>query len=276
MGQRPKTIRVMIAAHKPYRMPQDAMYLPLHVGAEGKTDANGAPLDLGWQKDNTGDHISGKNASYCELTALYWGWKNLKADYLGLVHYRRYFMYRRKGKDPFGNILTGREAQALFRKYRVIVPAKRRYYIETLYSHYAHTHYSEHLDLAKQIILEQCPEYAGSLKQVYARRWGYMFNMQIMERPLMDAYCAWLFPILEELEKRCRTRDLSFFQGRFYGRVSEILFNVWLMEQQRQGVLAAAEIKELPCIYMEPVNRVKKGITFLQARFFHKKYEGSF
>ena len=28
------------------------MYLPLHVGAEGKTDQNGNPLDLGYQKDN--------------------------------------------------------------------------------------------------------------------------------------------------------------------------------------------------------------------------------
>lgn len=31
-------------------MPQDAMYLPLHVGAEGKTDQNGNPLDLGIKK----------------------------------------------------------------------------------------------------------------------------------------------------------------------------------------------------------------------------------
>ncbi len=276
MAARRGGIRVLIAAHKSYRMPEDRMYLPLHVGAEGKTDASGAPLDLGWQKDNTGDHISGKNASYCELTALYWGWKNLEADYLGLVHYRRYFMYRKKSKDPFENILTGREARAIFQKYRVIVPKKRRYYIETLYSHYAHTHYSEHLDLARDIISERCPEYGRSLELVYRRRWGYMFNMEIMERPLQDAYCEWLFPILEELEKRCRTAELSFFQGRFYGRVSEILFNVWLQEQQKQGVLKAEEIIELPCIYMEHVNRLKKGTAFLKARFFHKKYEGSF
>ncbi len=269
-------IRVLIAAHKKYRMPEDPIYLPLHVGAEGKTDASGAPLDLGWQKDNTGTHISEKNASFCELTGLYWGWKNLDADYLGLVHYRRYFMYRKKGKDPFENILTGAQARKILRTHRVIVPKKRNYYIETLYSHYAHTHYSEHLDLAREIIAEQCPDYLKSLDLVYRRKWGYMFNMEIMERSLQDAYCSWLFPILFELEKRCGTNDLSFFQGRFYGRVSEILFNVWLETQKQNGVIRAEEIMELPCIYMEQVNRVKKGLSFLKAKFFHKKYEGSF
>ena len=28
-------------------MPEDEIYIPLHVGAEGKTDANGNPLDFG-------------------------------------------------------------------------------------------------------------------------------------------------------------------------------------------------------------------------------------
>ena len=29
-------IKIIIAAHKKYRMPQDDIYIPLHVGAEGK------------------------------------------------------------------------------------------------------------------------------------------------------------------------------------------------------------------------------------------------
>ena len=77
-------IKVIVAAHKPYRMPQDSMYLPLQVGRAL------ADQDLGWQGDNTGDNISLKNPYYCELTGLYWAWKNLKADAIGLVHYRRF------------------------------------------------------------------------------------------------------------------------------------------------------------------------------------------
>ena len=90
-------IKVIIATHKKYRMPEDKLYLPLHVGAEGKTDEEGNPLDLGYQKDNTGENISELNPSFCELTGLYWAWKNLDADYVGLAHYRRHFMGKGKG-----------------------------------------------------------------------------------------------------------------------------------------------------------------------------------
>ena len=62
-----KDIKIVIAAHKPYRMPEDTMYVPLHVGAEGKKNPDGTPLDLGYQKDNEGDNISAKNPYYCDL-----------------------------------------------------------------------------------------------------------------------------------------------------------------------------------------------------------------
>ena len=55
-------IKIMVAAHKPYQMPEDKAYYPVHVGAEGKFDESGKILDLGFDKDNTGDNISIKNA----------------------------------------------------------------------------------------------------------------------------------------------------------------------------------------------------------------------
>lgn len=90
------SVKIVVATHKKYKMPSDAMYIPLHVGAEGKKDSDGNELDLGYIKDNTGENISILNPSFCELTGLYWAWKNLDSDYIGLVHYRRYFGTKKK------------------------------------------------------------------------------------------------------------------------------------------------------------------------------------
>lgn len=266
--------KIIIATHKKYRMPADKLYLPLHVGAKGKTDSNGNPLDLGYQKDNTGDNISELNASFCELTGLYWAWKNLNYDYIGLAHYRRHFSLN--GKQGFDNILTYDELEPYLGKIKVFVPNKRRYLIETLYSHYKHTHYSSQLDETRRIIAEKYPEYLKSYDCVIKHTWGYMFNMMIMRKDILNAYCTWLFDILFELRERIDSSSLDAFQGRFYGRVSEIIFNVWLDYQIRTKKIKKKEIKEIPCIHMEHINWLKKGSAFLEAKFFNKKYKRSF
>lgn len=71
-----KNTKIIIATHKKYKMPNDKMYVPVQVGKEGKEN-------LGYQPDNEGDNISSKNPYFCELTGLYWAWKNLSADYIG-------------------------------------------------------------------------------------------------------------------------------------------------------------------------------------------------
>ena len=117
-----KDIKIIIATHKQYFMPSDDMYLPLHVGKLGKEE-------LGYQGDDTGDNISAKNPNYCELTGLYWAWKNLPNDYLGLIHYRRFFSVKNRAerkKNPLETLyLTHEEASQLLSQYDVIVPSKR-------------------------------------------------------------------------------------------------------------------------------------------------------
>ena len=154
-----KDIKIIVAAHKKYPMPKDSMYLPVQVGAAGKDD-------IGYTRDDSGDNISTKNPNYCELTGLYWAWKNLKCDYVGLVHYRRNFTQKkqpviRPGRTPercLEDVLTQEEADALLEKFDVIVPTRRNYFIETIYSHYANTHYQEHLDVTREIIEERYPD----------------------------------------------------------------------------------------------------------------------
>ena len=64
-------IKILVACHKADpNIRHDDIYMPIQVGK-----ALHPELDLGFQCDNTGDNISEKNGSYCELTALYWAWK---------------------------------------------------------------------------------------------------------------------------------------------------------------------------------------------------------
>lgn len=273
MGRIDQKLKIFIACHKKCEVPGDPIYLPLHVGAEGKDD-------IGFTKDNTGDNISAENPRFCELTGLYWVWKNLDCKYLGLVHYRRYFTMKsrsyRKSHDALDCVLTSHEVSRLLSRYRVLLPKKRHYYIETLYKHYAHTFDERQLDIAREIITERCPEYTDSFDEVMKQTSGYMFNMFIMEKKLSDAYCAWLFPILFELVKRYDDSELSDFDRRYVGRVSERLFNVWLKQQLKYGVIKPEEMHEVDYLYMGEIDWKRKILSFLAAKFFHKKYEKSF
>lgn len=260
--------KIIIATHKQYNFPSDKIYLPLHVGKADKKD-------LGLMGDDTGENISFKNGEYCELTGLYWAWKNLTEDYIGLVHYRRHFSNSNKSKkNKFENILTELELSRLIPHYDVLVPKKRKYYIETLYSHYKHTHYKEHLDYTRNILVLNFPDYVSSYDKIVNKTSGYMFNMFIMRKELVDEYCRWLFSVLLELEELIDSTSLTPFHRRFYGRVSEILFNVWL--ENKKITSPSIKIKEINHIHMDKINWFKKGISFLRAKFSNKKYQGSF
>ena len=262
-----KNIKILVATHKNYKMPADtSVYLPIHVGCEGKEN-------LGFQGDNSGENISTLNPYYCELTGLYWAWRNLDCDYLGLVHYRRYFTKMTKKYNESINIddviLNRHEIEELLENSEVIVPKRRKYYIETLYSHYDHTFDGTHLDLARKIIEQKNPEYLASFDKVMKQRSGYMFNMFIMKKELADDYVTWLFPILDSMYESMDLSGLTDFEVRLFGRVSELLFNVWLDKNN-------LNIKEVSFMYMEKVDLFKKGTSFLMAKFFGKKYGQSF
>jgi hypothetical protein len=227
------------------------------------------------QRDDEGDNISEKNPYYCELTGLYYAWKNLDADVIGLVHYRRYFSMKslsyRKKNGVIESALTHDEAVALLTRADIVVPKKRHYYIESLYSHYAHTLDASHLDKAKEIIAKDYPEYMTALVKTYARSWGYMFNMAIMPKEYLDEYCTWVFDVLEKLEAYINVEELDAFSARLFGRVSEILFNVWVEKKLEDGM----SVVECPVVDVEKINWPKKIVGFLQAKFLGKKYKAS-
>lgn len=251
-------IKMMVATHKPYKMPEDEAYYPVHVGAEGKES-------IGFTPDNIGDNISNKNANYCELTGLYYMWKNEEYDVLGLVHYRRYFIHsKKKAKDVWDKILTKNNIKSIMQYTDIVLPKKRNYFIETNYSQYVHAHHAEDLNVTREILTEKYPEFLEAYDKSMKKTSGHRFNMFIMTKKYADEYCEWLFDILFELEKRLDISDYSVNDARVFGFVSERLLDVWLDTKRY-------EYKELPVQFMEKENWWKKGTSFLKRKFIGKE-----
>lgn len=236
-------------------MPSDSLYLPVFVGKEIHPDVNKT-----FQGDNTGDNISVKNPNYNELTALYWGWKNLEIDGMGLVHYRRYLSL--KGGKSFDNILTMDESKKLLSKYDVILPKRRNYYIETNKSHYLHVHEKEPLEVMTKVIKQDYPEYVPAMEKVFNRTWAHMFNMFIMKKKVLNEYCTWLFDILSKVEDQIDIREYTSYEKRVYGFLSELMLDIWLETHPEYTT------HEVKYVFMEKTNWVKKGGRFLYRRIF--------
>lgn len=247
-------IKIIVATHKNYWMPKEELYLPLHVGAEGKN------LELGYTKDNIGDNISNKNKNYCELTGLYWAWKNLDADYIGLAHYRRHFCIKGAKGSKQEKILNLQQAKELLSRVDIILPKPRNYYIETNYSQYAHAHHAIDLDLTRQIIQEKYPEYIGEFDLSMNKTTGHRFNMFIMSKEKFDEYCTWLFEILFELENRLDISSYNANDSRVFGFVSERLLDVWIGTKRYKYI-------DIPYIFMEKQNWLVKGFNFVKRKF---------
>jgi hypothetical protein len=263
-----KQISVVVATHKAYRMPSDPMYVPIHVGTALHPDV--LPEMLG---DNTGDNISDRNAFYSELTGLYWLWKNGQSEYKGLTHYRRHFatsgISRIFKKDRFDRIVGQSEVMELLGDHDIIVARKRNYYIESVYSHYAHTFHAEQFDVCRDVLSDMRPAYLPAWDHLMESKSAHIFNMFIMSGSKFDEYCEYMFPVLFELERRIDPRKYDSFNARYIGRVSERLLDPWL---ETNGY----SYSELPVLNTEPVNWVNKGSSFLLAKLGLKKYGKSF
>ncbi len=242
-------IKIIIASHKEYPMPAESMYLPVLAGAALCESAH-----PGFVRDDTGDHISERNNRYSELSALYWAWKNLPAQYLGLCHYRRYLSVCPKGRNR--HILRQDELEPLLKSHDIVLANERNYVIETNYSQYIHAHHKVDLDLTREVIADLYPDYLQAYDRRMAMTRGHRFNLFVMRRDLADQYCQWLFDILFELEKRLDVVGYEGRDARVYGLVSERLIDVWF---DARGLTYA----EVSYMMTEKEHLIRKGLCMI-------------
>ncbi len=225
-------IKILVTCHKADpNIRQDDIYMPIQVGK-----ALHPELDLGFQCDNTGDNISEKNGSYCELTALYWAWKNLKdVDYIGLCHYRRYFDLSKKGEV---NTYQGIHKLNFLKDHDLIIDKLKKYEIivpsdsilsTSLFAHYSYFHNSEDMREVERIIDSKYPDYMDSFIHImYHNNKFHQYNMFVTSWEIFDKLCNWIFGILFQLDQVLHIEHYNPVQQRVYGYISERLVNVYI------------------------------------------------
>ncbi|MCQ2791929.1 MAG: DUF4422 domain-containing protein [Bacilli bacterium] len=254
---------ILVCTHIPFTLYANSFYKLIQAGAVNKPS-------FGIARDDEGDNISDKNPYYSELTALYWGWKHLDYDFLGLAHYRRYFKGRLRisADDKTVHVISEEECKSILSNYDIIVPKKRYYIIETLYDHYCRTLRPEPLKAAEEVIKDKYPEYLKEFNNLRKRRSAHMFNMLIANKTFLDKYLPWLFDVLGAIENKIDSSTWSDYEKRYMGSVSELMLDIYLRHNN-------IKYKEVGYLELIAFAKLRKGINYLRAKFFGKRYKKS-
>ena len=239
-------IALYVCCHREFPVPAHPLLRPIQVGA-----ALAERRFSGFLHDDEGENISERNRSYCELTAQYWAWKNSEAEYCGFFHYRRFLypdpsarrpyilrplptedMLKLLGYDGFGSLI---------RQYDLILPMREDMYIPVR-EHYAKApfHHGDDLARMERIIADLHPEDVAAAETYLSGTAQYFGNIFIMRRSVFEAYCAWLFPLLEEFDHRTVTSGYSAQEARVDGYLAERLLGVFA--EARRGTLKMLEL----------------------------------
>lgn len=298
------SIKILIASHKPFKVPEGKYFQPIHVGREiaqtlskdGKiSDKDSKWLVDNMMGDNEGENISVKNRYYSECTALYWAWKNYdklgNPDYIGLMHYRRHFIfndeyYETKSKNKWESALgfvsemfidddyiqkiglNDENIEHACKNYDLIVSKDTKLdliYGRNLREDYANTIPGvkvKDFDRMVDIVYSDYPEYKAVLDEKINGYTKSLYQMFIMKREMFFEYCEFLFGVLFKIEADMNFDEYSTNGKRTLGYLAEDLLSmfVWQKEAENMNILKlGATMVEFPYEDSEILALLKKG-----------------
>ena len=264
------TVVIAVSCHKPTAIPKAGAYLPVHVGA-----ALAAEPIPSMQPDDEGDNISDRNPRFCELTAQYWAWKHVEAQYVGLCHYRRYFCF--DGLEHEANDhaqievcdLTPEAAAELrldddaliartVQRYDLVIPA--RWDVRGVYTPKGPKRtVAKHMisyGLVTKDMLKKLDRIVAKRQRAYRKDlYDYLsgsayigYNCFIARRDLFDELCAFEFDVLDAFDEGFGSGRNPEDAARVCGYLGEILLSAFVLHQERMG---QANIKEYPLTFFE-------------------------
>lgn len=253
----PENTKILISCHKACELPADDFFLPVEAGSALKSEKIGFQCDdecMGQECDN----ISRKNMHYCELTVLYWAWKNIRKvypslEYIGLNHYRRFFIFGKTARrttsieyEKLSDINLPLTPENISLEKNTIITPRDTIFSTSLYVHYCTHHYSEDYRILRNSIKELYPDYYDSFIHVFEKNYILLpYNMFIMSFDIFEDYCEWLFNILKDVESKSIYKSYNQYQQRIFGYMSERLFNVYIHQKK-------IKIKQYPIAFINP------------------------
>lgn len=267
-NDKPLDLKILISCHKEITLPQAEVYLPVQVGV-----ANTSVRLAGMQPDNEGENISDRNFTYCELTAQYWAWKNLEADYVGLCHYRRFFYFGEQNyaKNDHFQVEADALSEYSIRDFRLddvklirrevegydLVTAPYWDVSKTIAPGGVKSSVAEHMiayglfeeeDLKKlrSIVAERQPAYLSHFDSYVNGKKYLGYSCYIMRRELFDRFCEFEFDILQAFDETFDYSYLTTTKKRICGYFGEILYSVFVESIRAEG---RAKIKQVPLVF---------------------------
>lgn len=226
--------------------------------------------------DNTGENISARRNSFCELTVQYWAWKNVKADYYGICHYRRYFSFADEAhrEDNYTNVLASfidgksRERYCLddIEQIRKVVSGNdilattafdvSKVGYKNIENQYVQQEYLEagDMEILRSAMNKLHPEYVATLENTLHSKQFYPCNMFIMKREVFEEYCAWLFSVLFEVERHLDMSEANSDRLRAIGHIGERLLTVFINHKKQQN----AKIRILQRVLFRNPSRLER------------------
>lgn len=259
-------ICIYVMTHKKFEVPEDPMYVPLHVG-------RAVSADLGYMGDDIGENISALNCYYSELTGLYWVWKNCHdAEYVGTCHYRRYLINENE------QVFTKQEYETLLKEYD-LVTTRRVQLNNSYYFGFSANHNQKALDMTGEVIREIYPDYYDTFVRLVNGTQTYFGNMLVTSKPLYDAYAQWLFTIFAAVAERIELETgEDAYHKRVFGFISEFLLLVWVtvqglrVKECKVGMLGEkAETREMKEVLSEYFRR--RDVDGAKAYFLKRRAE---
>jgi len=230
-------IDLLMVTHKKidYKVPDNCKKIQVNC-------ANTGEHWEGYLHDDEGENISNKNPYYCELTALYWAWKNSSADIIGLCHYRRFFtgsdmvLYHTynlvKEKRLLKQAITDKKIEEYMSGNDIIMGMPYGPHPRPAYTILCRYCYEKDIAIMRDVLAENHPEYLQACDEILQDTNVSYFNMMICTREFCDKYCTWLFEVLNEVEARVDISSYDTQHQRIYGYLGEILLNIYVCKNK--------------------------------------------